>query len=76
MSFGLRTAKSPTLTIHIFCSMKYEIISAIQLKDLIVTIENESQAYAALINNNETDVTFKNPFGCGMSLCMLTRRLH
>lgn len=33
--------------------------SQISLKDLTVTIENEDQAYAALIQSNETDVTFK-----------------
>ncbi|GAA6063179.1 hypothetical protein JCM10212_003114 [Sporobolomyces blumeae] len=41
---------------------RYDIISAITLKDLTVTIENADEAYAALIQSNETDVTFQNPF--------------
>ncbi|GAA5951249.1 hypothetical protein JCM3765_002422 [Sporobolomyces pararoseus] len=41
---------------------RYDIISAITLKDLTVTITEPAQAYAALIQSNETDVTFKNPF--------------
>ncbi|GAA5969858.1 hypothetical protein JCM21900_004182 [Sporobolomyces salmonicolor] len=39
-----------------------DIISAITLKDLTVTIQEASQAYAALVQNNETDVTFTNPY--------------
>ncbi|GJN94719.1 hypothetical protein Rhopal_007810-T1 [Rhodotorula paludigena] len=40
-----------------------KIISAISLADLIVTIQEPEQAYAALIQNNETSVTYRNPYG-------------
>ncbi|GAA5914535.1 uncharacterized protein JCM6883_003197 [Sporobolomyces salmoneus] len=46
---------------------RYDIISAITLQDLTVTITEPSQAYAALIQSNETDVTFKNPFGFSLT---------
>jgi hypothetical protein len=38
---------------------KYQIIYDITLKDLTVTLQQASQDYAALVQNNETDVTFK-----------------
>lgn len=41
------------------CSEKYQIIYDITLKDLTVTLQQSSQDYAALVQNNETDVTFK-----------------
>ncbi|KAM0789126.1 hypothetical protein ACM66B_003180 [Microbotryomycetes sp. NB124-2] len=44
-----------------------KIIYAIQLKDLDVTIVEASQAYAAVIRNNETDVTFQNPYGFSLT---------
>ena len=49
------------------CSQVYEIISAITLKDLIVTILNPAQAYAPRVDNNETDVVYKNPFGFSLT---------
>ncbi|SCV70806.1 BQ2448_3568 [Microbotryum intermedium] len=41
---------------------KQKIISAIQLRDLTVTVESAAQDYAAEVANNATDVTFRNPY--------------
>ncbi|KAL8279026.1 hypothetical protein RQP46_008484 [Phenoliferia psychrophenolica] len=41
---------------------KYDVINAISLKDLTVTLNEAPQDFHALITNNETDITFKNPF--------------
>lgn len=45
----------------------YTIIESIQLEDLAVTIENSNQAYDALVNNNRTDVAYRNPFGFSLT---------
>lgn len=47
---------------------RYEIISAIQLQDLTIRITEQSEAYAVPSQNNETDVTFRNPFGFSLGV--------
>ncbi|SGY79107.1 BQ5605_C008g05044 [Microbotryum silenes-dioicae] len=42
---------------------KQKILSALQLRDLTVTLDDAAQDYAAIIANNATDVTFRNPYG-------------
>ncbi|KAM0750211.1 hypothetical protein T439DRAFT_247618 [Meredithblackwellia eburnea MCA 4105] len=54
--------KQLTLDVVLPGGPQYTIISSIQLKDLTVTITEASEAYAALVTNNETDVVYKNPF--------------
>ncbi|BGP22157.1 pre-rRNA processing protein [Rhodotorula toruloides] len=57
------SAAFKTLTINVTLPGKqFDIISAISIKDLIVTVTQPSEAYAALIQSNETDVTYKNPY--------------
>ncbi|GAA5937070.1 uncharacterized protein JCM15063_000146 [Sporobolomyces koalae] len=57
-----------TLVLNVTLTGKrYDIIKDITLKDLTVTIENADEAYAALIQSNETDVTFQNPFGFSLT---------
>ncbi|KAL8287086.1 hypothetical protein RQP46_004092 [Phenoliferia psychrophenolica] len=41
----------------------YDIISSVALRDLTVTVAEPSQAFAALVTNNVTNVVYKNPFG-------------
>lgn len=54
------SAAFKTLTINVTLPGKqFDIISAISIKDLIVTVTQPSEAYAALIQSNETDVTYK-----------------
>ncbi|GAA6057282.1 hypothetical protein JCM3770_004534 [Rhodotorula araucariae] len=58
------SAAFKTLTLNVTLpGKKSDIISAISIKDLIVTIQEPSQAYAALVQSNETDVTYRNPYG-------------
>lgn len=47
---------------------RYEIISAVQLQDLTIRITEQSEAYAVPSQNNETDITFKNPFGFSLGV--------
>lgn len=46
----------------------YDIVSAATLKDLDVSVLDQSQSEAALVTNNATEITFKNPFGFSLSL--------
>ncbi|GAA6027071.1 hypothetical protein JCM8097_006088 [Rhodosporidiobolus ruineniae] len=62
------SAAFKTLTLNVSLpGHQYDIISAISIKDLIVSVEEDSQAYAALVQSNETDVTYKNPFGFSLT---------
>ncbi|BGP44010.1 hypothetical protein JCM10449v2_008067 [Rhodotorula kratochvilovae] len=58
------SAAFKTLTLNVTLpGKKSDIISAISIKDLIVTIDEPAEAYAALVQSNETDVTYRNPYG-------------
>ncbi|GAA5897781.1 hypothetical protein JCM8208_000260 [Rhodotorula glutinis] len=58
------SAAFKTLTLNVTLPGKVsKIIYAISIQDLIVTLVEPSQAYAALIQSNETDVTYRNPYG-------------
>jgi hypothetical protein len=45
----------------------YTIISSIGIKDLSVSILEQSQAYAVPTLNNVTNVVYKNPFGFSLT---------
>lgn len=55
------------ITERIIRSHIYKILSKIQLEDLTVIIENQAEAYAPLVGNNLTDVTYQNPFGFSLT---------
>lgn len=46
----------------------YEVISAVSLQDLTVSIATAQQAYAVPLINNATDIVFKNPFGFSLGV--------
>lgn len=59
--------KQLTLNVTLPGKVYNDIISAITLKDLEVTLTEPSQSYAALVQNKMTDVTFTNPFGFSLT---------